>query len=54
MTCDDINMKNRTAMLRDTKNGEDMIISLSDKALQIPVPVPRNLYGRVFPTTRDN
>ena len=28
-------------------NGEDKIISLGDKVLQIFVPVPRNLYGRV-------
>ena len=50
----DINMKNRTVLLRDTKNGEDRVLPLSDRALQILVSVPRNLYGRVFPITRDS
>jgi integrase len=54
LTYDDINMQNRTALLRDTKNGEDRTIPLSNKALQILMSVPRNLYGRVFPITRDS
>ena len=47
-------MKNRTVLLRDTKNGEDRVLPLSDRALQILISVPRNLYGRVFPITRDS
>jgi integrase len=54
MSYEDINMKNSTVLLRDTKNGEDRVLPLSDRALQILVSVPRNLYGKVFPISRDS
>jgi integrase len=51
---DHINWNKRLLTLYDTKNGEDRTIPLSDKSLRILVSVPRNLYGRVFPITRDS
>ena len=51
---DDINMKNRTLLLRDTKNSRDHLLPLSAKALDILVKNPREGYDRIFPISRDS
>jgi len=51
---DDINMQNRTLLLKDTKNGEDRLVPLSPTALQILVINPRNEYDKIFPVTCDS
>jgi integrase len=44
----DINLVKRTAKLLDTKNGEDRVIPLSSKALEVFKSLPRHISGRVF------
>ena len=51
---DDINMKNRTLLLKDTKNSEDRLVPLSPTALDILVKNPRSEYDRIFPVTCDS
>ena len=53
LTYDDINMQNRTALLRDTKNGEDRTIPLSQKAFLILNSLPRQFDRCMFPITKD-
>ena len=48
-----INFKNRTLLLTETKNGEDRTIPLSEKAFLILQAQPRQFDGRVFPMTRN-
>lgn len=48
---EDIDLKGRTALLRDTKNGEDRRIGLSTRAVQALMTVPRSEDPRVFPLT---
>ena len=47
-----INFKKRLVTLYDTKNGEDRIIPLSQKAFSILCSLPRQFNGRMFPMTR--
>lgn len=48
---EDVDLKRRTALLRDTKNGEDRCIGLSTRAVEALVAIPRSRDGRVFPMT---
>ena len=48
---DDVDLKARTALLRNTKNGEDRRIGLSTKAVEALVALPRSKDVRVFPLT---
>ena len=48
-----ISFRNRTLLLTDTKNGEDRIIPLSEKAFLILQSQPRQFDGKVFPMTRN-
>ena len=48
-----INFRNRTLLLTDTKNGEDRTIPLSEKAFLILQSQPRQFDGKVFPMTRN-
>lgn len=49
-----INTKNRTALARDTKNGEDRLIPLSTTAIQILSEQPRNITGgKIFQVSQD-
>lgn len=50
----DINFQGRTAISRDTKNGEDRVIPLSTRALSILQSIPRHISGRVFPIRGDS
>lgn len=50
---ENINLKNRTAFLGDTKNGEDREIPLSSRAVSILAGIPRHISGRVFPVSAD-
>ena len=49
----DINIQNRTALLRETKNGEDRVIPLSPTAINILQEQAAQIgaLGRVFNTT---
>jgi len=47
-----INFRNRTLLLSDTKNGEDRTIPLSEKAFLILQSQPRQLDRSVFPMTK--
>ena len=47
----DIDVKNATAILRGTKNGEDRVIPLSRKAIEIIDQLPCSIDRRVFPVT---
>ena len=44
----DINFSKRTALLYDTKNTEDRIIPLTEKAYKLLNDLPRNISGKVF------
>lgn len=50
---EDVDLKKRTALLRDTKNGEDRRIGLSTRAVEALMQVPRTKDGRVFPVTNN-
>ena len=44
----DINLSKRTALLYDTKNTEDRVIPLTEKAYKLLKDLPRNISGKVF------
>lgn len=44
----DINLSKRTALLYDTKNTEDRIIPLTERAYKLLKDLPRNISGKVF------
>lgn len=49
-----INIQKRTALVKDTKNGEDRVIPLSTKAIEILNEQPRNITGgKVFRVSQD-
>jgi integrase len=48
-----IDLKNRTARLVDTKNGEDRVIPLSTRAKNILASLPRRIDGQVIGMTSD-
>ena len=48
-----INFKNRTLLLTNTKNGKDRTIPLSEKAFLILQSQPRQFDGKVFPLTKN-
>ena len=48
----DINFSDRTAHLRDTKNGESRTIPLSSSAIELLSRLPHSITGRVFPVTK--
>jgi integrase len=45
----DVDLKRRTALLRDTKNGQNREIGLSTRAVEALIAIPRSKDGRVFP-----
>ncbi|MEO5337837.1 MAG: site-specific integrase [Magnetospirillum sp. WYHS-4] len=47
LTWEDVSLGRRTAVLRDTKNGDDRVIPLGSKAIRILEGLPRNIDGRV-------
>ena len=50
---DDVDLSARTALLRDTKNGEDRRIGLSTKAIEALKSIPRTRDERVFPVSEN-
>ncbi len=46
-----INFRNRTLLLTDTKNGEDRTIPLSEKAFSILSSLPKQFSGELFPSS---
>lgn len=51
LTWTQVDLRRRTAFLRDTKNGHSRHVPLSPEALAVLEPLPRSADGRVFPTT---
>lgn len=49
----DIDLKRRVMTLRDTKNGDDRRVPLTQKAIELLEQLPRGEGERVFPTTSD-
>ena len=49
----DIDLQSATAILRNTKNGEDRTIPLSSRAIEIIKQLPTSIGGVVFPVTED-
>lgn len=47
----DVDLSRRLAVFRGTKNGEDRVIPLSSKAINVLRDLPRDLKGNVFPVT---
>ena len=52
LKAEDINFKNNTAVLRDTKNGETREIGLSSRAIQELKKLPVSIDGKLFPCKR--
>jgi integrase len=50
----DIDFSKCLLSLNDTKNGEDRVIPLSNKAIMILKSLPRRFDGKVFPMTKDS
>ena len=50
----DIDFTKCLLSLNDTKNGEDRVIPLSNKAIMILKSLPRRFDGKVFPMTKDS
>jgi len=49
-----INMLKRTAILSDTKNGDDREIPLSSKAVEVIKRQPHHITGFLFPIRGDS
>ena len=49
-----VDLKNRTAHLPDTKNGQSRDVPLSPVALELLKALPRSMDGRVLPTTPES
>ena len=52
LKAEDINFKNNTAILKDTKNGETREIGLSSRATQELKKLPVSIDGKLFPCKR--
>jgi integrase len=52
LKAEDINFKNSTAILKDTKNGENREIGLSPRVVQELKKLPVTIDGRLFPCKR--
>jgi integrase len=51
---EDINFKNNTAVLKDTKNGENREIGLSSRAIKELKKLPVSIDGKLFPCKRSD
>jgi len=54
LKAEDINYKNNTAVLKDTKNGETREIGLSSRAIQELKKLPVSIDGKLFPCKRSD
>jgi integrase len=52
LKAEDINYRNNTAILKDTKNGETREIGLSSRAIQELKKLPVSIDGKLFPCKR--
>ena len=52
LKAEDVNLKNNTAILRDTKNSETREIGLSQRAIQEIKKLPIAIDGKLFPCKR--
>lgn len=51
LTWENIDLLNRLAELKNTKNGDRRLVPLSSKAVAVLATLPRSINGRVFPLT---
>lgn len=49
LTWSDVDLTKRVAAFRDTKTGDDRVIPLSAKAVEVLSALPRDIKGKVFP-----
>ncbi len=49
MCWENVNLKNSTAVLQDTKNGERRVVPLSSTAKEVIASLPRHINGYLFP-----
>ena len=54
LKAEDINYKNNTAVLKDTKNGETREIGLSSRAIKELKKLPVSIDGKLFPCKRSD
>jgi len=54
LKAEDVNYKNNTAVLKDTKNGETREIGLSSRAIQELKKLPVSIDGKLFPCKRSD
>jgi integrase len=54
LKAEDINFKNNTAVLKDTKNGETREIGLSSRAIKELKKLPVSIDGKLFPCKRSD
>jgi integrase len=54
LKAEDINFKNNTAVLKDTKNGETREIGVSSRAIQELKKLPVSIDGKLFPCKRSD
>jgi integrase len=54
LKAEDVNFKNNTAVLKDTKNGETREIGLSSRAIQELKKLPVSIDGKLFPCKRSD
>lgn len=54
LKAEDVNFKNNTAILKDTKNGETREIGLSSRAIQELKKLPVSIDGKLFPCKRSD
>lgn len=52
MRWQDLDLKRKFILLRDTKNGEDRAVPLSPSAISVLKQMPRSINGKVFPIPR--
>jgi integrase len=54
LKAEDVNFKNNTAVLKDTKNGETREIGLSSRAIKELKKLPVSIDGKLFPCKRSD
>lgn len=54
MRWDQVDLKRRSVLLSDTKNGEARTVPLSPRAIEVLQALPRNVAGSVFGMDKDN
>lgn len=50
----DVNLQAQTALIRESKNGEQRVVPLSRRAVEVLINLPRSIDGRVIPLLPDS